>query len=866
MTEQPSSPSRARKPSVRTTNKRTASGALGGILGAVAMSAVAGLLVTAAVTPLVAVSGAAATSAIGIFESLPDHLDPGRLAEPSTIFAQQSDGSLTKIAQFYAQDRETVQWNQIPQYVKDAAVAEEDPRFYTHGGVDIIATSRAILQNAAGTSLSGASTITMQYVRNVLVQEAEAIPDEAARDAAYDNAMRQDTDRKLKEMKYAISLEKKNSKDEILLGYLNIALFGRQIYGIQSAAQYYYGKEAKDLTLAESASLVAIVNNPSQLQIDLEENIPANTERRNKILDSMLRTGKITPAQHDEAIATVVTPVITPKVAGCTTAALGLGQFCKYVQLQIQNDPAFGNTAEERMFNFSRGGYNIVTTIDLDMQASGQDAINNTVPAVMDGIDAGAAGVSTEVGTGKIRAMVQNRAFSEDPVALEAAGGALTSINYNTDYEYGGSTGFQVGSTFKPFTLAEWIRTGHSVRDIVNVNGRTVQSQTFRAGCMPNGVYGYDTWSFTNDNLGTRGNQPVLTAIAQSVNGGLVSMQQKMDLCETIDLAEKMGVHRAAKQPNSDAMNYDTTGLTIAPSNVYAGVDEIAPLTMALAYGGFAGNGTVCTPTAIEKITDSDGADVAFTPATCTQAIDPEVAAGVAYALQYTVNNGLARHAQSPFGIPHIGKTGTTDDVVDNWTVGGSSKVTTAVWVGNVTGKLSTMNYGSLMYADQSIWPALMNVADQKYGGDAFPEPNPAALKTTMQTVPDTRGKSFEEASSMLSSLGFSVSDGGDTDSDQPAGTVGRTDPEAGGQASMGSGVTIYRSNGSMTVIPDLGDGTGDNARARLQDAGFSSISMACAPGNSAGNLGSKPFVSSSPGAGEVAKRSNQVTITVDCS
>ena len=229
------------------------------------------------------------------------------------------------------------------------------------------------------------------------------------------------------------------------------------------------------------------------------------------------------------------------------------------------------------------------------------------------------------------------------------------------------------------------------------------------------------------------------------------------------------------------------------------------------------------------------------------------------------MNNGLARHARSPFGVPHIGKTGTTDDVVDNWTLGGSSKVTTAVWVGNVTGKVSTMGFGGLMYADQTIWPALMNVADQKYGGDAFPEPNPGALKTTMQAVPDTRGKSFEEAVAMLTALGFSTNDGGEADSEQPAGTVARTDPDGGGQAAAGSGITIYRSNGSMSAVPDLGGGSGNDARTRLQDAGFSATAFACAPGHNSGNPGSKPFVSSSPAAGEIAKRSSQVTITVDC-
>ena len=126
------------------------------------MSAVAGVLITAAVTPIVAVSGAAASSAISIFENLPNHLDPGQLAQPSTIYAKNSDGKNVEIATFYAQNREMVEWDDISQYVKDAAVAEEDPRFYTHGGVDVLSTSRAVVQNLAGQNLSGASTVTMQ--------------------------------------------------------------------------------------------------------------------------------------------------------------------------------------------------------------------------------------------------------------------------------------------------------------------------------------------------------------------------------------------------------------------------------------------------------------------------------------------------------------------------------------------------------------------------------------------------------------------------------------------------------------------------------------------------------------------------------
>ena len=868
---------------MRSLKPRSAGGALGGLLGAVAMSAIAGVLVTAAVTPVVALSGTATSSAIDIFQKLPDHLDPGRLAEPSTLYAKQGE-DYVKLAEFYDQDRETVEWGEISQYVKDAAVAEEDPRFYTHGGVDVLATARAALQNAAGTGFSGASTITMQYVRNVLIQDAIAIPDKEEQKEAYENAMRQDVDRKLKEMKLAISVEKKYPKDEILLGYLNIALYGRQIYGIESAAHYYYNKSAKDVSLAEAASLVAIVNNPSKFQIDVEENIPANKERRDKILTSMLNHGKITQAQYDEAIATEVTPQITPRVAGCNVAEqnYGLGHFCDFVQRYIKADPNFGDDPVQREFNFSRGGYSIYTTIDLDMQRAGLDATHATVPAAMPGIDVGSASSSVEVGTGRVLAMVQNKPFNNAEDFLKNHP-EYTTVNYNTDEEFGGSSGFQIGSTFKPVTLAEWIRTGHSVRDVVNVNGRTVQENSIAASCLPDGVYGFGSFPFTNDNLGTKGNQSVLTAIAQSVNGGLVSMQQKMDLCGTFETAQKLGLHRAsnlAPDPNDPSkpavptLNGSFRDLSMVPSNVYGGIDEMAPITVASAYAAFAGDGQVCTPVPIDSIVDSNGEQVPFTKSKCNEGISPEVAAGVAYALQYTVNNGLARHAQSAYGVPHLAKTGTTDDVVDNWTAGASTRVATATWVGNAGpvqladgswSRVSTQGFGGLMYADQTIWPALMNTADSKYGGEPFREPSTTAIQQTMVSIPDLTGKSYDEAASTLTNLGFAVADGGETESSVEKGMVARTEPAGGTSAPLGSGVSILKSNGDGKKVPDgLVGRTGADAKKSLEEAGFTNVDYACDAGNKA-YPNSNKVLSVSPGSGTDAKKGDQITLTLAC-
>lgn len=865
------------KGSVRIAKPRSAGGAVGGILGAVIMSVVAGVLVTVAVTPVVAISGMAANSAISVFENLPDHLNPGQLAQPSTLYAKKGKKTV-KIADFYAQNRQMVGWNKISQYVKDAAVAAEDPRFYTHGGVDVFGLGRAALGTVSGNDAGGASTITMQYVRNVLIQQAEDIADDEERDAAYTEATKRSADRKLKEMRYALSIEKKYSKDQILLGYLNIATFGGTVYGIESAAQTYYGTSANKLTLSQAASLVGIVQYPSNLRLDNEDNIAANTDRRDWILGRMLDTGKITQAQYDEAVAEEVKPNITPRYSGCAVAEktkYALGHFCDFVQRTIENDPMFGDTAEERNFNFLRGGYDIMTTIDLDIQRAGKVAMREKVPATMDGINVGGASVSVEVGTGRILAMVQNKPFSDDPAYLKKHPG-YTSINYNADFDYGGSSGFQVASTFKPITLAEWIRSGHSVRDIVNVNGRTVQESSLKARCLPGGVYGYGSFTFTNDNLGTRGNQTVQTAIANSVNGGLVSMAQQTDLCDIFDLAEDLGIHRASVQTNEDLPTYGTTELTRVPSNVYGGIDEIAPLTMANAYTAFAAKGKLCDPTPIDRIIGADGKDVPFTKSKCRKAISADVAAGVAYTLEYTVNNGLARHARSAIGVPHLAKTGTTDDVIDNWTIGASTKVATATWVGNAgpycfskndCRRVSTMNFGGfggLMAADQTIWPAMMNVADQKYGGDAFPPPPASSTKQTMATVPNVEGMSFEEASRLLTTAGFSVNDGGERDSSVEKGLVAGTDPEGGSSVPAGIGITLYRSNGKTSELPDVVGQSVSDAVNSLRSAGFSKINTQCTKGGGDPE-GDDIVAGMNPGPGDDAKREQTITLRVNC-
>jgi membrane peptidoglycan carboxypeptidase len=773
------------------------------------MSAIAGILVTAMVTPALAVTGIAANNSIGMFENLPSYIKPDALAQKTNIYATHDDGSNVLLASVFEQNREEVGWDQIAQSVKDAVVAVEDPRFYSHGGVDVAATLRAAAGNALETSASGASTISMQYVRNIQVQKAEGIQDEAARDAAYEEATKTSIDRKLKEIKLAIGLEKEFSKDDILLGYLNIAPFGGRVYGIQSAAQYYFGVNASDLSVAQAASLIATVNEPNGLRIDNPDNVAANQARRDKdVLPAMLKEHKITQAQYDEAIATPVTANVQQPSTGCQTAnTISAGFFCDYITRIVKNDPAFGPDEDTRWNNFKTGGYDIYTTLDLDLQNSAAAAMNNYVPKSGEGFDLGSSLVTIQPGTGKVLAMVQNKDFSDDP-DVTATNPDASAINFSTDYAYGGSTGFQVGSTYKIFTLAEWLKTGHSLGDIVNGNAGTLNLAQFRDSCT--GGNG-GTYSVKNDGGSNPGNVTVLQATAQSVNLAYLRMAQKLDQCEIRKTAEAFGVHRA-----------DGTELQENPADVL-GTNEIAPMTMAAAFAAVAANGLYCSPVAISRIVDSAGNELPVPQSTCSQAVEPNIAAAMGTAMQAVINSGTATLSNPNDGVPHLGKTGTTDSEKDTWFVGASTNLATAVWVGNVVGTVSIRNTtiagnsgGNIRHY---IWKQYMTDADGKYGGDAFPTADSTLVNGVKVAIPNVAGMTIDQAQAAITQAGFDFQDGGQIDSTRAAGVVDSSSPS--GSASKSSTVTVYTSNGQLRTVPNLVGLTPDQAKAAITGAGI---------------------------------------------
>ncbi|MWV49229.1 PASTA domain-containing protein [Rathayibacter sp. VKM Ac-2803] len=776
---------------------KSVGGAVGGLIGIVAMSVIAGVLVAASITPAIALGGMAANNTVEMFDNLPEYLEIGTLAEKSNVYAKDANGGDVLLASFYAQNRVEVGWDDISPFVKDAVVASEDPRFYEHGGIDLLGTVRAAATTAMGGNVQGGSSITQQYVKNVLVQKAEALSDPIERDAAYREATETTPERKVAEMRLAIGLEKEYPKNDILLGYLNIALFGGTVYGIEAASKYYFGISARDLSLAQSAALVAIVNNPEKFRFDRpadEANpaaagYPVTLDRRNYILGRMGLESKVTPEQIAEAAATPVSPLITEPSTGCQTAGIS-AFFCDYVTWVIKNDDAFGASQDERDATFKRGGYQIYTTLDSELQAAAVAATDAWVPKSMATVNIGSASVSVEVGTGRILAMTQNKDYSNDP---DVSGANYTSVNYSTDFGYGGSSGFQVGSTYKVFTLAEWLQEGRSLGE--SVDGTRRAYTTFRDSCEPDGVYYGESWNPGNDEGGNGGVTTALQATTGSINTSFAAMAQQLDLCGIRNTALAMGVHRA-----------DGTELQkLAPTIL--GTNEIAPLTMATAFAGFANKGTVCTPIAIDRIVDRAGADVAPPASECTQGMSEQVAATAGFALQQVMTGGTGTPSNPKTGIPHIGKTGTTDDALHTWMVGASTEVATATWVGNVSGltsmrgfRLNGVNAGQVRH---QIWPRIMRVADARYGGSAFPAPERSLVEAPQEAVPEVTGQSPAAATARLKGLGFTVTvDPNRVPSDRPAGTVAQTNPPAGSRVSRGSAITLQISAGPATPPP----------------------------------------------------------------
>lgn len=847
---------------------RTVKGALGGVLGLVGLSAVAGLLVAASVTPVLAMTGIAGSQALTIFDKLPANLQVNRPMEQSTIYAMNADKKPVELASFYEQNRIPVTYDQINPVVYDAILSSEDKDYFSHGGINVGATAKALVDNLRGTDDRGASTITQQYVKNVLIQECEQEADPASGTYADDlqqcwldatNAKgAEGIERKLQEMRYALQIEKEYSKNDILLGYLNIANFGGTVYGIESAANYYFSTTAAKLTAAQAATIAGMVQNPNLYRIDKpagtwtdKDGVAHNTaddgyamtlERRHYVLQRMLTLGKITQAQYDEADASPITPAITQPTQGCVSAGnvARSAYFCEYVKSVVLTDPAFGADETARKDLLRQGGLKIYTTMNIDIQTAAAESMANLVPAGYDNQYFGAAGVSLETGTGRVLAITQNTTFSETVTGDQA----YSALVFATDKAHGGSNGFSVGSTYKLFTLIDWLEKGHSVRETLNASNRVFRN--FKCGDDPI----INTTKIDNFNRAGGYTGSVMRFTADSLNSGYLAMAEKLDLCDINKVADRMGVTLASGKKTTDdpAVPYDILGSKY-----------ISPLSMAGAYATVANKGIYCTPKSIDRVVDGDGNELPVPESKCTQVIDPAVAATAAFALQGVMNGGTGARANNYDGVPVIGKTGTHE----KWgtmMIESSTKVTTAVWVGRSEGQASILNqsWNGTALNQMRYWVAkdMQRAANNIYGGDRFPEPDNKLIRQVLTDVPNVVGQTVEQATATLKGAGFQVTVGAPVDSDKATNIVVAQDPAD--KAPSGATITLSPSNGQGATVPDITGQSQAEAQNALFGAGFTSIDF---DGSCNGN-GAK-VASTTPAANSAANKST--TIKVAC-
>jgi len=759
-----------------------------------AVSAAGGVLSAGLVVPAVAATGGLTSEGVDIFNELPGDLGDRTLSEASTI--RWSDGTI--MAKVYDQNRTVVGFDQIAPVMRDAILSIEDDRFYSHGAVDMKGIVRALVSNAGGGSTQGASTITQQYVKNVLVQQAVEQGDSEAAAAAVEADGVEGYARKLREMKLAIGLEKEMSKDDILAGYLNVSYFQNNLYGIEAASQYYFSKAAADLTLPEAATLAGMVQNPAAY--NPVKYPDASTQRRNVVLKRMLDLGTIDQPTYDAAVATPLTLALNQTRQGCM-AAQGAAYFCDYVVHVMESDPSFGETVDDRRKLLRSGGLDITTTLSPVVQNIAQQAVND---GVNPGQEARSAASVVEPGTGKILAMAQDTTYSPDN--QDQLG--ITTLNYNVSEAMGGGRGFQQGSTFKTFTLATWLKSGRSLDSTVAApsSGNDPFSAFTACGQKLRGAnYPY----FNAEREGAGGTMSVRAATANSVNTAFVSMEKQLDICDITATAESLGLYKA--KPSANFLTGEVnTELDQNPS-MTLGTNEVAPLAVAGAYAAFAAEGLFCKPTAITQVLDTNGQPLSIPSADCQQVLDVNVARNVTDALRGGWNNGTARGVGKSQldGRQVASKTGTTNDSANVWFAAYTPQMAAAVWVGHETqykslnrtrinGRYYRSVYGATIPGP--IWANIVGPASEALNlpKATFTAGNNQGLRTTTADgrirVPSVVGRSVSSARSALEAAGFKVSvASGTVASDVAEGLVAS---QSARSANAGATITITRSSG----------------------------------------------------------------------
>ncbi|AII06767.1 MULTISPECIES: penicillin-binding protein [Rhodococcus] len=746
-------------------------------------SALAGVLLAGVMFPLAGGFGYASNRAADTVDNVSAELVEGTVPAVSTMV----DSAGNPIAWLYDQRRFEVPSDKISNEMKLAIVSVEDRRFPEHKGVDWQGTMRAFLTNTtSGEVQQGASTLDQQYVKNY--QLLVVAKTDAERRAAIETTPA----RKIREIRMALTLDKELTKDEILTRYLNLVPFGNASFGIQDAAQTYFGIDASELNTQQSAMLAGMVQSSSAL--NPYTNPEGVLERRNVVLDTMISNIPERAAElrqlKETPLGVLPEPNRLPR--GCIAAG-DRGFFCDYALQYLANA---GISREQ----IDKGGYLIKTTLDPAVQASTKAALSSNASPELDGI----ANVMNVVQPGqdshRILAMGSSRTYGLDANANETVQAQPYSL-----------AGHGAGSIFKIFTTAAAMEKGLGTNAILDVPGR------FEArGMGSGGARGCPAATYCVENAGKYpAALSVTDALAQSPNTAFVKLIQATGVAPTVDMAVRLGL-RSYAQPGTSGFDDRSMADFQKDQNLGSftlGPTWINPLELSNVAATLASHGKWCPPTPIDSVFDREGKPVSVTQQACEQVVEPGLADTLTNAMSKDDKpGGTSAGAAGSVGwtLPMAGKTGTTESHMSSGFLGFTNNFAAAVYVfgdsptpGEIcSAPLRPCGDGNLFGGNEPArtWYAAMNPIANNFGPTTLPPVDQKYARGSQNgQVPDVTGLSQSAATSRLQGAGFTVN-AVTTESQAAKGTVTSASPS--GSAIPGSTITIYVSDGSVKAAP----------------------------------------------------------------
>lgn len=757
------------------------------------VSFLGGLLAAGLIVPIAGMATTTGTTLVNSLDQLPTELKAPPQPERSRLL--NSDGST--LAFFYDENRVYEPLEKIAPIMQQAQVAIEDHRFYQHGAMDLQGTLRALVRSSQGNT-QGGSSLTQQYVRLVLVEIADQKNDAAAKAAATENTIA----RKIRELRYAIAMEKELSKDTILESYLNIAYYGDGAYGVEAAARHYFGVSAEKLNLPQAAMLAGLVRNP--VATNPVDHPALAIERRNNVLDRMRELDLITDAELAEAKAVGFDKKkVRESRLGCANAEFPF--ICDYAFRSLLKTTSLGATPEERKDRVFRGGLTIQTQIDPKAQRKAEKTIKNYLSAkdpVVSVI------TMMEPGTGLIRAMAQNRNKMGDNDNGKKWKGE-TYYNYAVNQSMGGADGYQGGSTFKAFVAAAALDEGLGSYGTINAKAHmNFKNQLFKT-C--NGTLKLNKdWNV--DNASPSGRMNMWYGTKHSVNTYYVQLEQQVGMCPVTKMAKRLGLEMSSGEDIVEKYNQ-------IPAFTLGSV-EVTPLSMVEAYGTFAARGKHCEPIILKSIKTKDGQPLDVPSANCKQVISEEVADAISKIFRGPYEGGTATSAKVP-GVTMAGKTGTVPLNKAVWTVGftrdlvgaavisyDNSKKFAKFW----KGKSSFLRYVTLPASGRwlsgfsgnnaganLLKPAFAAAIAEIDERRSFVDPPNSILQGERVNIPSCAGMGASSCAALLRRAGFTTYYA-NVESEEPKGTFVGTSPA--GSAPKFSQIALLISKGPKVVPP----------------------------------------------------------------